>query len=75
MLTVVQIIIGDEVAQLSHQDLYMRLIRRAVRPLDGVYVRSYVHRDAHNDHRVIVAPVEQGRRKAERRRADCALLE
>lgn len=72
---VVQIIIDDEAAPLSHQELYMRLIRRAVRPLDGVYVRNYVHRDPHNDHRTIVVPVEQERRMGERRRVDCALVE
>ena len=72
---VVQIIIDDEVAPLRHQDLYMRLIRRAARPLDNIYVRSYVHRDPHNERRHQSRPVDHDRRVAERRLADCVLVE
>lgn len=72
---VVQITIDDEVAPLRHQDLYMRLIRRAARPLDNIYVRSYVHRDPHNERRVSPRDVAHDRRAAERRVADCMLVE
>ena len=72
---VVQIIIEDEIAPLRHQDLYMRLIRRAARPVKGIYVRSYVQRDPHNERRNQLHPVDRDRRLAERRRADCALVE
>ena len=60
---------------LRHQDLYMRLIRRASRPVKGIYVRSYVQRDPHNERRNQSHPVDRDRRLAERRRADCALVE
>ncbi len=72
---VVQIIIDDEVAPLRHQDLYMRLIRRATRPLKSVYVRSYVHRDPHNERRASPRDVAHDRRSTERRIADCVLVE
>ncbi|GAB1458693.1 hypothetical protein MASR2M50_04670 [Thauera sp.] len=72
---VVQIIIDDEVAPLRHQDLYMRLIRRAARPLKSIYVRSYVHRDPHNERRASPRDVAHDRRSTERRIADCVLVE
>lgn len=72
---VVQIIIDDETAPLRHQDLYMRLIRRAVRPIEGVYVRGYVHRDKLNDPRVNAVPIANDQRTRERRSDDCALIE
>lgn len=53
----------------------MRLIRRAARPLKGLYVRAYVHRDPHNERRVAIRLIDLDRRQSERRIADCTLVE
>ncbi|MCV2216239.1 MraY family glycosyltransferase [Thauera sp. Sel9] len=49
---VVEIMLDDETAPLTHQIEYLRLIRKALHPYNGVYIRSYVHRDPFNDRRI-----------------------
>ncbi len=59
---VVEIMLDDEAAPLTHQVEYLRLIRKAMHPHNGVYIRSYVHRDPLNDRRLKQAEGKQAKR-------------
>ncbi len=64
---VVEILLDDEAAPLSQQVDYLRLIRKAMHPHNGVYIRSYVHRDPFNDRR---AKPSMGDERFEKRSRD-----
>ena len=74
---VVEIMLEDEAAPLTHQVEYLRLIRKALHPHSGVYIRSYVHRDPLADRRSNKDQDEAqfGLRKRDRRKQKRTLLE
>ncbi|ENO85872.1 MraY family glycosyltransferase [Thauera linaloolentis] len=72
---VVEIMLKDETAPLTHQVEYLRLIRKALHPHSGVYVRGYVHRDPFNDRRINPGEPAVEMRTRDRRQRKRVLLE
>ena len=72
---VVQIVVDEDVAPLGYQGLYLRLLKRAVKPGSGPIVRAYVHRDPANDRRAENRTPFHEARRGERRVGLCVQLE
>lgn len=72
---VVQIVVDEDVAPLGYQGLYLRLLKRAVKPGSGAVVRAYVHRDPANDRRAENRTPFHEARRGERRVGLCVQLE
>ena len=74
---VVEIMLDDEAAPLKHQVGYLRLIRAALHPHSGVFIRSYVHRDPFNDRRATPLSGDERfeKRRRDRRKQQRMLLE
>ena len=74
---VVEIMLDDEAAPLSHQMDYLRVIRKALHPHSGVYIRSYVDRDPFNDRRANPSTGDERfeKRNRDRRKQKRLLLE
>ena len=74
---VVEIMLDDETAPLTNQMDYLRLIRKALHPHSGVFIRSYVHRDPFNDRRASPLSGDERfeKRRRDRRKQQRVLLE
>lgn len=72
---VVQIQVDDDLAPLSYQGLYMRLLQRVMTPDRDAFVRAYVHRDPSNERRAEQRTPVSDQRRRERRVGLCVLLE
>ncbi|MFT3758277.1 MraY family glycosyltransferase [Thauera sp.] len=72
---VVEIMLEDGDASLTQQVEYLRLIREAMHPYNGVYIRSYVHRDPFNDRRINQGEPAVEMRSRSRRQRKRELLE
>ena len=74
---VVEILLEDEAAPLKQQVDYLRLIRKALHPHSGVFIRSYVHRDPFNDRRATPLSGDERfeKRSRDRRKQKRLLLE
>jgi len=74
---VVEIMLDDEAAPLTNQMDYLRLIRKALHPHSGVFIRSYVHRDPFNDRRASPLSGDERfeKRRRDRRKQQRVLLE